>query len=63
MIEHWSPKPAVVGPSPATLAKMGMSSNWSGSLTDIQVMKVRVLTCPLNYGYLDSLSTNYNMPS
>ena len=26
---------------------MGMSSNWLGSLTDIQVMKVRVLTCPL----------------
>ena len=26
---------------------MGMSSNWLGNLTDIQVMKVRILTCPL----------------
>ena len=26
---------------------MGMYSNWSGNLTDIQVIKVRVLACPL----------------
>lgn len=47
MVEQGTVNPQAVGSSPATLAKMGMSSNWSGSLTDIQVMKVRVLTCPL----------------
>lgn len=47
LVEHWSPKPAVVGPTPAFSAIMGMSSNWSGSYSDKVVMKVQVLTCPL----------------
>ena len=47
LVEHWSPKPAVVGSTPAFSAIMGMSSNWLGILTDTQAMKVQVLTCPL----------------
>ena len=47
LVEHWSPKPAVVGSTPAFSAIMGMSSNWSGSYSDKVVMKVQVLTCPL----------------
>lgn len=32
-----------MGSSPVTLAKMGMSSNWSGSYSDNVVIKVQVL--------------------
>ena len=43
LVEHWSPKSAVVGSTPAFSAIMGMSSNWSGSYSDKVVMKVQVL--------------------
>ena len=43
LVEHWSPKPAVVGLIPAFSAIMGMSSNWLGSYSDKVVIKVQFL--------------------